>query len=177
MIFPEKFTAGETVEATVNSTDYPATDWTMSVAVVSMTGNTGLDEDATADGSDHVFSIDTSSLVAGRYAYQAKVTDGTDTHFVEQGEFVVEANLFSQIGDTAITSLDTRSHAQKMLDAIEAVLEGRATREHLEMTHNGRTLKRHSFDQLTRIRDYYRGELARANVRKRGTFKNIGVRI
>lgn len=175
MIFPEKFITGETVQypgdgeyLTLN--DYPAGTWTMSVTAV---GPVKLSSNASASGTGHNFEIDTSSLTAGFYTYQAKVTDGSDTHYLDDysGTFEVSAALADQSA-----GYDARSHAQTMLDAIESLLEGRATREHKSISHNGRTLQKHSFDELMRLRNYYRGEIARANIKKRGTFKNIGVR-
>lgn len=177
MIFPEKFVAGETIEKTLSYALYPADDWVMTVIALSVAGNIALEEVASADGNSHFFNIDTSSLSSGTYSYQAKVEKGSEVHYVESGSFVVSANLFSQIGSTGnITSLDTRTHAEKMLVAIEALLEGRALREHKTIKQNGRELTKHSFSELIELRDYYRGEIARANVKKRGKFKNIGIR-
>jgi hypothetical protein len=176
MIFPEKFIAGETVQYPGDGeffspdTDYPAPTWSMSVVVV---GPSKATYAATTSGSEFNFEIDTSNLQAGFYKYQAYVTDGTDKHYLDDysGTFTLEAALADQDA-----GFDARTHAKKMVDAIEAILEGRASKEHLEMTYAGRTLKRHSFAQLYDIKKKYEGEIARANIRKRGTFKTIGAR-
>lgn len=67
---------------------------------------------------------------------------------------------------------EKKSHAEKMLEAIEAVLEGRVTDDFKSLKINNREITKHSFDELRRLRDYYRGEIARKRVRQRGTFKN-----
>ncbi len=175
MIFPEKFIAGETVmfpssTCNLSLSDYPASEWTMTIVAV---GPSKLTYTATASGSDYVIAINTNSLTAGTYTYQTKVVKGSVTKFLSEysGTFEVAAALSGQNA-----GYDSRSHAMKMLAAIEAVLENRATHEHKSIEHNGRKLYKHSFAELAEIRDYYRGELARANIRKRGTFKTVNVR-
>ncbi len=66
------------------------------------------------------------------------------------------------------------THAEKMLQAIEAVLEGRATDEYKSLKINNREITKHSFDELRRLREYYRAELTRIKARRRKTFKSIG---
>ena len=67
----------------------------------------------------------------------------------------------------------TKSHAEKMLEAIEATLEGRATDEYKSIKINNREISKHTFDELRRIRDYYRNELARRKVKKRGRIVQV----
>lgn len=71
---------------------------------------------------------------------------------------------------------ETVTHAEKMLEAIEAVLEGRITDEYKTIKINNREITKHSFDELRRLREYYRAELTRINARRRKTFKSIGYR-
>jgi hypothetical protein len=55
---------------------------------------------------------------------------------------------------------DDRSHARKMLDAIESLLESRASADVLEYTIGSRHLKKMSPKELTDWRDYYRARSA-----------------
>ncbi len=71
---------------------------------------------------------------------------------------------------------ETATHAEKMLKAIEAVLEGRITDEYKTIKINNREIVKHSFDELRRLREYYRAELTRIKARRSKTFKNIGYR-
>lgn len=69
---------------------------------------------------------------------------------------------------------NTKTHAEKMLEAIEAALEGRITDEYKTFKIGNRELTAHSLDELRRLREYYRAEVTRIKVRRRKTFKNIG---
>lgn len=71
-------------------------------------------------------------------------------------------------------STPEKSHAEKMLDAIEALLEGRAIDEYKSLQINNRRLDKHSFAELKEMRDYYRAEITRVKIRKCGTFQRIG---
>lgn len=68
------------------------------------------------------------------------------------------------------------THAEKMLEAIEAVLEGRITDEYKTIKINNREITKHSFDELRRLREYYRAELTRIKARKNKIFQNIRYR-
>lgn len=74
------------------------------------------------------------------------------------------------------TASETKTHAEKMLEAIEAVLEGRLTDEYKTIKIANREITKHTFDELRRIRDYYRGEVARQKARKNGKFKSYRYR-
>ena len=78
--------------------------------------------------------------------------------------------------DENTNEIITKTHAEKMLEAIEAVLEGRATDEYKSIKINNREITKHTFDELRRIREYYRAEIARNKARRSRTFKNIGYR-
>jgi hypothetical protein len=76
---------------------------------------------------------------------------------------------------------DNRSHAKKVLDAIEAVLEGRATRQDQSYSIAGRTLALTPIPDLMKLRavykDEYEGEVATANIRiGRASGRKIAVR-
>lgn len=66
------------------------------------------------------------------------------------------------------------THAERMLAAIEAVLEGRVTDEYKTLKINNREITKHSFDELIRLRNYYRAEVARLQIRRKKSFENIG---
>ena len=68
------------------------------------------------------------------------------------------------------------THADRMINLIEAVLEGRATSEQKRIKINNREIEHHSFKELTDLRDYYRAEVKRQQVRTQKTFKSVGFR-
>ena len=144
--------------------DYPATLWTLAYWFKNQNG--GFQLSAAADGVYYAIdesSDDTEGLVAGSYSWQARVTniaDNTIRHVVDSGTLQVLPNLF--VG-AAADPLDGRTHAQKVLDAIEATIEGRATLDQLEYTIGNRSLKRMTVDDLLKLRAQYRREVSRAS--------------
>ncbi len=97
----------------------------------------------------------TAPMVPGRWYWSAYLTRTSDSARVQvdDGEFTVEANR-------AVDPSDTRSHAQRTLDAIEAVIEGRATDAVQSYTIGGRQINKMGADDLIRWRNYYRTEVA-----------------
>jgi hypothetical protein len=77
---------------------------------------------ASADGTDHLVEVapaTTGAYSSGRYEWVARVSDGTDIYTVDSGVLQV----MPAIG----AAMDTRSHARKMYEALNALVEGRAT--------------------------------------------------
>ena len=177
---PTRVTQGEQIDWTRRFCDYPATEWTLEYRFRSAAG-TGLDVEATADGSDHnvVIAADQSDnfTVTGRHRWQAWVTeiaDATNTFVVGEGVVDVRAGFVS---GTA-TAVDERSTAKKIVDALEAALLNSASREQLEYeisTPAGtRRVKFMSRKEQTDLLQYYKGivarELAAERVRNGGRF-------
>ena len=137
--------------------DYPASaGWSLKYLLRNATQH--YDIDATADGDSFAVSVaasTTSGYAAGRYAWSAVVTKGAEKHEVGRGTLVVLPDL------TVATALDTRSHARKVLDAIAAVIENRATKDQMRYQIEGRELQRCPLEDLTRFRIFYAAEVAR----------------
>ena len=68
---------------------------------------------------------------------------------------------------------DARSHVQRVLDAIEAVLEKRATLDQEQYRINNRELRRTPIADLLKLRDRYRMELQRAKAARNGTLFGV----
>jgi hypothetical protein len=125
---PASARAGDTWRWQRTLSDYPASTWTLSYTLFNAAGKVSIA--ATADGDDHLVSVapaTTAAYTAGRYDWVAHVSDGTDRHQVGAGSINVLPDL------SAVSSYDGRSHARKMLDAIDALLEGRATTDQLDL--------------------------------------------
>lgn len=162
-ILPPTIAAGLTFERCVTLADYPAPTWVLSAH---LRGPAAINMTAAADGTGHKFSEDaatTAAWGAGVYSYVVRVTDGTAVHQVEAGQLEVLPDL------AAITApYDGRSHARRTLDAIEAVLEKRATRDQERYTINNRELWRTPLADLLKLRDTYRAEVRREEAAARG---------
>lgn len=114
--------AGDTWQWTRTLSDYPAPSWVLSYTLFSAAAVVTIT--AAASGADHAVHVApavTALYTAGRYDWIASVTDGTDRYQVGSGSLRILPNLASA------TAFDGRTHARRMLDAIEATLEGRGT--------------------------------------------------
>lgn len=121
-----------------------------------------------ADGDDFLVTLPVD-LSVGRWWWQARVTDGTDTHIPLAGELLVEENLFDQGAD-----FDGRSEARRALDAIEAVLANKASQDQQSYTIKGRSLSRYPVADLLRLRAFYVTKVRREQ--GRSGFRTIGAR-
>lgn len=151
-----EFTKGDTVTWRVNYSDYPANDsW---VLTYYLRGPANFSFVATADGPTHVVLVpaaDTATYEIGRYLLVGLVSKGAERKQVYSGQVLVKEDWANQEA-----GFDPRSHARKCLDAIEAVLEGRATRSDQTYQVGGRSVSHYSFEELTKMRDYYLAEVA-----------------
>jgi len=152
---PIEFTAGNTVKWTKTLADFPASDsWILSYAFVNSAG-TFSESTSTADGDDHAIVItaaDSASIAAGDYRWQAYATLGTERFPVGSGATTVKSD-FAVTGAT-----DGRSHVKTVLDAIEAVLEGRATSDQSSISLNGRSIAKLTPAELMEFRAFYKAE-------------------
>ena len=149
---PLYFTAGDTVEWTKTLPDYPVSDnWVLSyhfvgASIFSVTG--------TNDGSNHKIIIPASTsgtYAAGDYRYQAYVTKSGIRKEIADGFITINLNFA-----TITTPSDQRSHVKKVLDSIEAVIEGRATEYDTSYSIAGRSLSKMSLDELIKARHEYK---------------------
>jgi len=152
---PAEIIAGDTLKWKREdlSADYPASSWTLTYE---LRGPQQITITATADGDDFSVSVGTSTTAgwtAGDYWWAAYVSDGTDRYRVDGGTLTIKPDLA-----TTGAVYDGRSHAKKVLDAIEAVIEGRASKDQMSYTIAGRSLARTPIADLLRLRDSYKAE-------------------
>lgn len=176
---PKELTVGESLEWKKSFSDYPASEWTL-VYYFRGAGK-GFDAAATADGDKFEIAVAktvTAEMSAGNYYFQAFVTKNDEKIEVDAGEVTVKAS----IGSLAVaTTLDDRSAVKRTLDAIVALLEGKATLDQQEYTIGDRQLKRYSIPDLLELRKTYARlyEQEKRAERKRaggGVFKHYKVR-
>lgn len=116
---------------------------------------------ATASGSDYLFEVAAAITVGyhlGAYRWQLVVIRDSDSErvVIDTGRTTVEA-------DQDDVSGDQRSHARRMLAAIESMLEGTASSDVQSYSIAGRSLSRYTRDELMRFRAAYRAEVAAEN--------------
>lgn len=172
-IIPAKIKAGLTFSIGPISTAYVAPDWTLALK---LRGPNAIDLTATDDGAGPVLRAEataTAEWTAGLYAYSLRATDAAGTVVeVEAGQVQVEPDL-AAIGP----GHDSRDHVRRTLEAIEAVLEKRATLDQEKYKINNRELWRTPVADLLRLRDRYKAELRMMNAKARGGLFNQRVRV
>lgn len=167
--------AGDTLKQVVSSADYPATDgWTLKGRFAPLGSGTAVTVTAvTADnGVDYVLTVPSATTAnwnAGNWQYTLFVELSGERHTIEVGNINVLANPAS-----ATTGADTRSHVKKTLDALEAMIEGKAGRDVQSYSINGRQLQHYSIPDLIMLRDKYRAEYA--NEQRDNSGKPLGGR-
>ena len=120
---PDLIVAGDTAKWLRSLDDYPASgSWVLSYTLVSAAQRYTFS--ATASGADHLVTVaatTTATWVAGTYTWRAQVSKAGEVYTVGTGSLTVRPSF--------ATATDGRSHARRTLEAIEAVIEGRATSE------------------------------------------------
>lgn len=157
--------AGDTLDFTTSVPDYPASaGWTLTYKLIPRTAGTVISFNAAADGDDYraqVAAATTAAWAAGEYSWTAYAIKAGERHTVEQGTVKILAD------PAVVTAYDGRSHARKVLEAIEAVLENRATLDQKSYAIGGRSLERTPIADLLVLRDKYKSEVVREDAASR----------
>lgn len=143
-------------------TAYPAQDWQLSAY---LRNSHDLALQALAEDANHRFLVAasvTALWTPGDYWYALRVTNGTEVYEIETGQVAIKPDLAVVHGE-----YDGRTHVQRVLDSIEAVLEKRATIDQERYKINNRELWRTPISELLVLRDRYRAELRRMNAARR----------
>lgn len=157
---PDDFVVGDFIQfkQTQFSADYSNSLHTMRlVARISTGGSTEFIVTATASDDDYLFTITSatsSAYTVGHYHYQIEIERDSDNEriVVDRGEFDVLTDFDNNV--------DARTHAEIMLQKIEAILEGKADADVSSYSINGRSLNKFSPDELVKWRDYYKAEVS-----------------
>ena len=163
--------------------DYPVGTFALSYEFHKDSGGSGTDKrfTITAIEADSTYYIEvnsptTADFETGDYIWEAYITRTSDSQriMVDSGRTEITPNL-------ANTTADLRSHAKKVLDAIEAVIEGRASIDQSSMSIAGRSLSRTPLADLQELRASYKAEylqeIKKARIRnKQGSGNTIKVR-
>lgn len=163
--FPQKLSSGDTFSFQFQHPLY-GEGWTANMVAV---GPTKIN--ITSSFSENTFSLAatpavTKSWLAGDYKMSIYMAQENERHTVLSRPLTILPNLETLTGDP-------RSHIQKVLDAINAVLEERATTDQENMSLNGRTLVRTPIGDLLKLKQFYMRELDREK-RAQGLLENWG---
>ena len=171
-IFPTSISAGLTLDKTATLTAYPAPAWSLSAV---LRGPSAIDLTAEAAGQAHRFlvqAVETAGWAPGDYWYSIRAENQGTVVEVESGTITIKPDLAA-----AGAGHDGRDHVRRVLDAIEAVLEKRATIDQERYKINNRELWRTPISELLTLRDRYRSELRRMNAARMGGLFDQAVRV
>ncbi len=191
IIEPTQITTREEVSWTKSLADYPASLWQLNYYFRGPgTGfNAAWGTEVVADGDDFVITILASKTddvtVAGIYKWQAwltEIADPTNKKCIAEGR----TRIVLGFDPLSVTTIETRSVARQMIEAIDAALLGKASSTQLEYettTPAGSVkVKQMTRKDLLDARKYYAAivanEDAAERVRNGGTFmQSIHVRM
>jgi len=112
-------------------------------------------------------SPNTMDWESGTWNFQTVVTTSTGGRkTLETGSLNVKPSYLG-----ATTGLDTRTNAEKILENIDAMLEGKATQDQKSYTIAGRSLLRFSWKELIEAKNFYSGLVRR----EKGMSRTVGV--
>jgi hypothetical protein len=154
---PQSARAGDTWKWTRTLDDYPAGTWTLKYRFKNATGY--FEIVASASGTDHAVTVaasTTATYAAGSYTWMAWVEAGSEKFTVDTGTLTVDPDYRA-----STAAYDGRSHARKMLDAIEAWLESRDPAV-AEYEIAGRRMKFIPTAELVKLRSRYQLEVQSA---------------
>jgi hypothetical protein len=151
---PKSIRAGDTVKWNEEYGNYlPSDGWTMKY---NLSGSQALTVSAVPASGMYSVTMtvaQTSPLAAGYYTLAKVVERGSGATLervtVSSTSIVVLQNLSTPFEG------DTRTHLQRVLDSIKAVIEKRATQAEEEITINGRSLRRTPHAELLKLYKNY----------------------
>lgn len=125
-------------------------------------GAASLTKNGTISSTDILFTFlaaDTTALATGHYWYQVVAENGSGGRtFIQEGSVYVQGTI------SGTGTYDGRSVAEKIVEAIDATIQGKATKDQqsymIQSGSGSRSLSRLSMRELTDARTYYAGIVA-----------------
>lgn len=153
MNIPSELQVGDTWQWTESVPDYPASaGWALSFSLYRY-GQPIIQINATASGDDFSVSVPaatTAGKAAGEWQWTAYVTKGADRFTVGTGTVTLKPDL-AAAGPTT----DLRTENEKILDALLATQQRRATKEQESMQIGGRAIRYLAPDDLEKMIGIY----------------------
>lgn len=159
---PYEFSAGDRVawKRTDLGDDYSTSLYTLTYkARLEAVGTTVISLTATTSGNDYIIekgATITAAYTAGEYHWAAFITRNADSERVE-----IDSGTFTVKPNKATATTDPRTHIKKVLDAIESVIEGRASKDQDSLSVEGMTLDRTPIPDLLVLYSKYKGMYVR----------------
>ena len=130
MTIASTLTAGDTLDFTTSTPDYPASaGWGVVYKLIPRTAGTVITITSTASGADHlsqVGSSTTATWAAGTYSWVCYAVKAAERYTLQTGSITVDAD------PGVVTALDTRSSDRKALDAVNLALESYGSKAYMQ---------------------------------------------
>ena len=128
---------------------YPTDTYTLKYKLANQDGTRSIEFTAAKVSSAHVVEIPTATsaaYISGDYLWKALIVRDSDSEevLIDEGYLVLKP----QSGNVG-------SHVYKTLMAIRATIEGKASKDQLTYSINGRSLTRYSFNELNKLEAEY----------------------
>jgi hypothetical protein len=136
-------------------TDYAPASYSLKYSArLEGSGATSFDITASESGSDYIVEVSQSTSTAyttGTYHWQAYIIRTSDSE-----RLTVDSGIWEIIANRDTANSDPRNHIKIVLDNIEAVLEGRSSKDQENYSIQGRSLSRTPIPDLMVLRDRYK---------------------
>ncbi len=153
MNIPAQMQIGDTWQWTESLSDYPASGgWAFSFSLYRY-GQAVIQISASVSGDDFSITVpaaNTTGIAAGEWQWTAYVSKGTDRFTVETGTVKLKPDLAA-----ATSTTDLRTDEEKILDALIATQQRRATKEQESMQIGGRAIRYLAPDDLEHMIGIY----------------------
>ena len=148
---PDIFYAGDTLKFRIAEGDYPAPTWSLEYSLVR--DGEQITFSSTNDEGSHLVNVaatTTADWGVGMYNWIAQAVKGAEKYTLRRGQIDIRSD-FAAAG----AGLDARTHVKKVLDALEATILGKASKDQLSYTINSRSISRMSADEVTTWHSHY----------------------
>ena len=157
---PSEIFVGTSVSWTRPEDEYPSTTFVLRYTFIN-----ALNRYEVTASAGFSISISPVNFVPGSYEWVATVQEGANPPIVvDQGRILVRPALTAAV--------DIRTSTERALDAVTALLEGRASHDQAELQHNGRSLKRFDTEQLIKLKIYFSDLVRHERARAKGQTPN-----
>jgi hypothetical protein len=151
---PSRLVAGDTWAWEIaDPADYPSATYTLAYALAPEAGGAVVEVEAEAPSpvavAFAVAAADTAALATGRWRWSLVATDP-----VLETRATIASGSFEVLPDP-LAAGDTRSPARRVLDAIEATIAGKVTKDAQTYAIEGRSISRSPLPELLAARDRY----------------------
>lgn len=156
ILLPKTFRAGDTFTLTYPNNAHPSADgWSASLVLLGASKIT-VPQHSAEDSTYVLKATSTTAWVSGLYAghlVMAHETKGSTTYDV--GQLQILASLAS------LSTADVKTPAQRILEAIDTCLEGKANEDAKRMELQGQVIEAYGIEELMRLRKYYKNVVTR----------------